>query len=101
MTAKVHSHSSSGDTVIGGSIGTGLDGDIHNLDETALSELQESRLGIQNAFEQLPAQKNADASINFFGSSYTGVDLKVIAHLYDTVNNKDQVIEDLENKRVT
>lgn len=101
MTAKVHSSTSSGDSVIGGTVGIGLSGQVHNLDETYQTEVTSARFGIQNAFDQLPAQKNAEASINFFGSSYTGVDLKVIAHLYDTPNNKDKVLEDLEKKRAT
>lgn len=49
---------------------------------------------INRRYDELPAQKNADPNINYFGSSYSGVDIKVVAHLYDAL----QVNEEFQEK---
>lgn len=40
-----------------------------------------------NALDGMPGKPNEDGSINWLGSSYSGVDIKVIAHLYGQVDN--------------
>jgi hypothetical protein len=53
---------------------------------------------LNRVYSQLPAQQDVEASINFLGSSYSGTDIKVVAHLYDTANWRDEEIKKREDE---
>lgn len=69
---------------------------IPDLADAASSKQQE----IDRLHSQLPARQGTEGNINFLGSSYTGVDLKVVAHLYDNVSWVGDKIFELEAKRL-
>jgi intein/homing endonuclease len=46
----------------------------------------------------LPAQQESNANINFLGSSYSGADIKVIAHMYDVQGWTDSKLKELNYK---
>ena len=51
--------------------------------------------------KRLPAAEGNQSNINFLGSSYSGADVKVVAHLYDVEETGDRRKEELEfNKTV-
>lgn len=92
-TQQVHSSSSSGDTQIpqkppASSSGVPTESEVAaktqhvvELDEDA-GDLEAIDSGITDAYRQLPGAPTNLKSINWFGSSYSGVDIKVVAHLY-------------------
>ncbi len=43
--------------------------------------------GFQSSSEDLPANQQKSGEVNWLGSSYTGQDIKVIAHLYDSLSD--------------
>ena len=47
---------------------------------------------------QLPAKQSTKGQINWLGSSYTGQDIKVVAHLYDNSSDTNQVANLQEQK---
>lgn len=49
----------------------------------------------------LPGQETQDNTINWLGSSYTGVDIKVVANLYSPVTGDDPAISRLQNELET
>jgi hypothetical protein len=50
-----------------------------------------------NPGDFLPGTENLDSTVNWLGSSYSGVDIKVVAHLYGAVET-DRELEDLNNQ---
>lgn len=85
MTApNVHSDSRQGDLV-------GLARHLNANNVTLVEEIQNSRARTQEInrlYNQLPANQTPEANVNFLGSSYSGVDIKVVAHLYDSDKGK-------------
>lgn len=49
----------------------------------------------------LPGQQTQDNTINWLGSSYTGVDIKVVANLYSPVTGDDPAIKNLQDNLET
>lgn len=50
----------------------------NKIPDTSTKQIQQ-----QQDLSNLPAQQESEASINFLGSSYSGQDIKVVAHLYN------------------
>ena len=46
---------------------------------------------IQRAENTLPGKEDKEKTINWLGSSYSGVDIKVVAHLYGSVERNEEV----------
>jgi len=102
MTANIRRTSRSGERVVARKPITPGPGNAENridLDDPAIFELAETRLAVDEAFKTLPAQQGAEASINFLSSSFSGVDLKVVAHLYDSNNWLEEKLEQLNSQR--
>lgn len=78
----------------GGLLGVAL------TDEQAANILKVKDAREAARFEQLPAAQETGGNINFLGSSYSGVDLKVVAHLYDTPQHIDEKMSDLQRKKL-
>lgn len=73
-----------------------------DLDEEAAIGASRAKVREQlDQFKNLPANKLPETNINFLGSSYSGVDIKVVAHLYDGVNLKDEKTNDLQARKLT
>lgn len=86
MAANSYSSSTSGDTRVPVKAGPQSGRNRIDLDQEA-SEILDQRKRENELLElylQLPANKGAEANINFLGSSFSGVDVKVVAHLYDS-----------------
>lgn len=91
---QVHSSSSSGDTQIPQkpmqADETPPDSqNVVYLDEDAAT-LESLDSGIRDAYTELPGSPSNLKSINWFGGSYSGADIKVVAHLY---GDKAELIE--------
>lgn len=56
---------------------------------------------IDRRYRDLPALKENNPNINFLGSSFSGTDIKVVAHMYDAKNWNDQKLEELNAKLAT
>jgi hypothetical protein len=97
MAVKVSSDNVSGEIQIGLK-GTQPGTGERELNEAASTQANQAWVndGINNAYKTLPAKQGAEDNINFLGSSYSGADVKVIAHLYDTVQWRDKEIADLD-----
>jgi len=54
---------------------------------------------IRRRYQDLPAAKLPENNIKFLGSSYSGVDIKVVAHMYDQKNIKDEEMDKLNRQK--
>jgi hypothetical protein len=98
MTVKVSSDNKSGETRVPVKVGPQSGTNVIDLDQEAgfIIEQNARVRQLDDVYQRLPAKQASDPNINFLGSSYSGTDIKVIAHLYDTVNWRDKEITDLE-----
>lgn len=102
MAANSHSNSRDGDTRIPVTPSKNAGQQVIDLDEEASALISKHNIERQMnaAYNTLPSQKQTEDSkvLNFLGSSYSGVDIKVIAHLYGT-QFKEAKTDDLEDQR--
>lgn len=91
--------------------GDSIHGDLSSTDVTLrkrpghISEVEGAKIEqnfyqkeIDRRYQDLPALKNNNATINFLGSSFSGVDIKVIAHMYDSKNWNEGKLNQLNEK---
>lgn len=90
---NITTDSEHGDTSV--SHTTSSDPNISALNNTN-NELNQIRDQIEQEYQNLPANQAGQGNINFLGSSYSGVDLKVVAHMYDAIKWVDEKLEQLE-----
>jgi hypothetical protein len=77
-------------------------GSDHNISKTtnsSLARVRDVEKATAAAFKELPASQTSEANINFLGSSYSGVDLKVVAHMYDDAAGNEGERNKLEARR--
>jgi len=81
---KVHSDNKSGETPVEGSTPDPLDhsGVLRRYQD--LSTAAKINTEIQREYNKLPGSKEQYQGINWFGGSYSGADMKVVAHLYQS-----------------
>lgn len=104
MTAKVSKDNVSGEIRVPVKAGPQSGRNLIDLDQEASNQLVMNQIerDLEDAYNTLPANQENHPSINFLGSSYSGVDIKVVAHLYDTANWRDDEIKKMEDeKKVT
>lgn len=96
MTVHAHSDSKSGD------IKARLDkrsGHVNAVEGEQI-EIAFNQREVDRRYRDLPAIQGSEGSnVNFLGSSFSGVDIKVIAHLYDVVPWKEKKLEELNYKK--
>lgn len=71
---------------------------IASIDYGAAIEGRFAREEIDRRYRDLPISKPPENNIRFLGSSFSGVDIKVVAHMYDQQNIKDETKEKIEQR---
>jgi hypothetical protein len=102
MSAKIVSDNKSGETPATFKTGPQSGNSVMELSKTSNDILNASQINekFSETYKSLPANQETELSkvIKYLGSSYSGVDIKVIAHMYDTAQWRDNEIKKLEDE---